>query len=170
MKEILDRAREALSRPGAALIVDIDGTLADDRKRAHLRPSADPHCLCNVPKEAIERYMNPRLVREDEPIRGAAEFLASFGREVVLVTARWDLIRGTTTLWVDQHFPRLRYRYLLMRQARDFRKPSVDVKLALVTQRFRAGVWLDDDPAMLEAADKRGFVPLKAPDIYEVIR
>lgn len=167
----IDRARETLLHPRATLVVDIDGTLADDRHRAHLRPSTDPHCLRDAPIDAIERYMDPGLVRLDEPITGAARFLAAFNRDVVLVTARWDRLRRTTEHWLEKHFPKLEYRYLLMRREQDARVPSVNLKLHLVTMRASfGGVWLDDDPLMLETAGRAGFVTLKAPEIYEVAR
>jgi len=171
MNTALLRAERVLQRRGAALICDIDGTLAADVARRHLRPLPDPHCLEGVPIEQIERYMAPELVALDAPIEGAsglvASLLASPGEPRLLaVSARWNTLWGTTYHWLEQHYPGLDP-YLLMRRRCDTR-PSVEVKLELVRTYgdCAGGVWLDDDPQMLAAAERAGFVALKAPDIY----
>lgn len=166
------RAERALQHRGAALVIDIDGTLADDAARRHLRPTTTTHCLDAVPLRKIERYMAPELVARDRPIRDAewllASLLASTGDPlVVMVTARWEPLRETTTRWLNRHFPWVRHQHLLMRSWGDHCRPAVDVKLELVLEeRCGGGVWLDDDPRMLAAAKEHGFVPLKAPEVY----
>lgn len=171
MSSVLSRAERALHYSGAALVCDIDGTLAADVARRHLRPMAEPHSLGDLPVERIERYMKPELVALDAPIEGSAlllaTLLASPGRpQPVTVTARWSSLRPTTTAWLEKHYPWLRP-LLLMRARNDTRRPSVAVKLELVLRYYRTGVWIDDDPLMLEAAERHGFVALKAPDIYQ---
>lgn len=171
MNAALIYAERALQQRGAALICDIDGTLAADVARRHLRPLPDPHCLEGVPVEQIERYMTPELVALDEPIEGASGLLASLlcGAEharLLTVTARWNTLWGTTYRWLGQHYPAFDP-YLLMRRRNDAR-PSVEVKLEMVLTYgcCQGGVWVDDDPAMLAAAERAGFVPLKAPEVY----
>jgi hypothetical protein len=162
-------AKHALLAPGAVFVCDIDGTIALDAARQHLRPTANPHCLVNVPLAQIERYMAPELVALDAPMPGAAELLTSFERVPILfVTARWEALRRVTKSWLALHYPGLRHRSLRMRRTDD-RRPSVEVKLELVDAlEIRGGAWLDDDPDMLAAAERRGFAPLKAPDIYRL--
>jgi hypothetical protein len=167
VRATLARARELLAHPVAALVCDIDGTLARDTARRHLRPKADPHCLAGVEAEAIRRYMAPELVDRDRPVPMADHFVGALGApRLLVVTARWEPLRSTTASWLARHYPELRYRELLMRQAWDAR-PSVVVKLDRVLQHCRTGVWLDDDPEMLAVAERHGFVGLKAPDIFD---
>ncbi|WP_437671491.1 hypothetical protein [Sorangium sp. So ce131] len=172
MRDALAQAKRALSRQGALLVIDVDGTLADDVGRRHLRPVPEPHCLGGVSAEQIDRYMAPELVALDACVRGAQRFLVSLlrylplrGRNLAVVTARWDTLRSITELWLAANYGFLRPCPLLMRRWGDSR-PSVDVKLELVLERGTHGVWLDDDPRMLAAAEQIGFVPLKAPEAY----
>ena len=159
----------ALQRRGTVLVCDIDGTLADDAARRHLRPKAEAHCLSDVPLEAIRRYMAPGLLELDTPIQGAVPVLTALAtRGLILVTARWESLRAVTMKWLSTHLPTIRPHALLMRRDGDNR-PSVEVKLELVRNAaIGGGVWVDDDPLMLAAAQERGFVPLKAPEIFEV--
>ena len=53
MRAALARARGLLAHPVATLVCDIDGTLADDVGRRHLRPKANPHCLTGVDPTAF---------------------------------------------------------------------------------------------------------------------
>ncbi|WP_437567936.1 hypothetical protein [Sorangium sp. So ce542] len=170
--DALAGAQRALSRPGALLVLDVDGTLADDVARRHLRPVADPHCLSGLTTAQIDRYMAPELVAMDACVRGAQRFLVSLlrhlplrGRNLAIVTARWDTLRAVTELWLAANYGFLRPCPLLMRRWGDAR-PSVDVKLELVLRHGAHGVWLDDDPQMLAAAERHGFVTLKAPEVY----
>ncbi|EYF06038.1 hypothetical protein [Chondromyces apiculatus] len=172
MSLALDRASRALERRGAALVCDIDGTLASDVARRHLRPRSNTSCLAGIGQEQIEQYMDPALVALDEPIPGAsgllASLLASPGEpRLLMVTARWNTLWGTTSRWLERHYPSFRP-FLLMRRRSDLR-PSVDVKLDMIRTYGgcdRGGVWIDDDPRMLLAAERAGFVALKAPDIF----
>lgn len=175
MSSGLIRARRALTHRGAKLICDIDGTLAADVARRHLRPLPEPHCLEGVPTEAIERYMAPELVELDEPIAGAAELLTSLlaspgEPRLLMVTARWITLWGATSRWLKRHY-RLLQPFLLMMRRRSDERPSVEVKLDLIRSYgdcTNGGVWIDDDPRMLLAAERAGFVALKAPEIFEV--
>ena len=167
MRAAITRAKAILAQHIAALVCDIDGTLALDTVRRHLRPKANPHCLAGVGLEAIQKYMAPELVSRDRPVTMADRFIASLAApRVFIVTARWEPLRSTTRSWLSRHYPELRYQELLMRPERDAR-PSVVVKLDLVLQQCRTGVWLDDDPEMLAAAERRGFVGLKAPEVFD---
>ncbi|MGK4001125.1 hypothetical protein WMF31_00770 [Sorangium sp. So ce1036] len=172
MMDALTAAKRALACPGALLIVDVDGTLADDVVRRHLRPVPEPHCLGAVPPEQIERYMAPELVALDRCVTGSRLFLLSLilgaGRarpNVTVITARWDTLRDITAAWLELHFAFLRPQGLLMRPRGDVR-PSIEVKLELALRCGKGGVWLDDDPEMLAVAERHGFVPLKAPEVY----
>ncbi|AKT38276.1 hypothetical protein [Chondromyces crocatus] len=172
MSIALDRAKRALQRRGMVLVCDLDGTLATDVARRHLRPRANSACLDGVAPEQIERYMDPKLVALDEPVSGAAELLGSLvaspgAPRLLLVTARWNSLWRVTTQWLGRHYPNVRP-FLLMRKRSDTR-PSVDVKLDLVRTyggAAQGGVWLDDDPRMLLAAERAGFVALKAPEVF----
>lgn len=166
MRAALAQARQLLAYPLATLVCDIDGTLALDTGRRHLRPKAEPHCLAGLGIEVIQKYMAEQLVQHDKPVPGARSFVGVLrAPRVLVVTARWEPLRCTTQHWLAEHYPELRYGQLLMRRERDER-PSVEVKLDLVLQHCRTGVWLDDDPEMLAAAERRGFVGLKAPDVF----
>lgn len=193
MQSLITYARRILTDPLAVLVIDIDGTLGVDTHRAHLRPgshAAVPHCLSDVPREEIDRYMAPALLAKDEPIRGAERFLKSLlpANHVVFATARWESRRHVTAQWLIEHYEFLfssegqRWRdvSLLMRPDDDIRA-SVDVKTELVgtyydkflrglglrplLTRLR-GVWIDDDRSMLHTAAFAGFVPFLAPACY----
>lgn len=164
--EIFAQAREALSKPNTAIVIDVDGALADDRNRS-----------------SAARLTRKEILK-DRPVQGAAEFIAALiantmkklpsglqaRPNVFVVTDRSDRAYNATFDWVCKHF-KFDFCSLLYRAYGDKRTSSVEVKLGRVTeyQRLRGGVWISNDPAMLEAAEKAGFVALKASDVYALV-
>lgn len=164
------------------VVVDIDGTLADDAHRRHLLGpgfAGPTHCLGEVvTAERLAAYMHPDRLVDDAPIvDGCAwvgELLAHAGHHVVFCTARWERLRGVTLGWLARHVHRGRTAApwrLLMRGDADAR-PSVQVKTEAVQRAVlaRGGavphVWVDDDRAMLGAARGLGFAGLHAPACF----
>lgn len=154
----------------SARIVDIDGTLALDVGRKHLRPKAEPHCLHQVPHADKIAYLSPVLVGLDMPVPAASHYFdkyrSSIFGDTIIITGRWEALRSTTVAWLRQHLPCLSYTMLLMRRMHDDR-PSVVVKMELAKTVCDVGEWIDDDEQMLRVAQQAGFVARLAPDHFE---
>lgn len=178
MTPLVEYAAVLLRQPGSLLVIDIDGTLAFDTYRSHLRPASNSACLCACPVDEIERYMSPDLVRLDEKAPGARPVVARLleaADHTIIATSRWERLRGVTETWLADHFPELLAWPLLMRPDDATALPSADVKVGAVMHYRRniAGltstapaVWLDDDDGLLGIVGKGGFLPLRAPDVY----
>lgn len=157
------------------VVVDIDDTVSTDNERRHLRPHTNLSCLAGVKIDSIYKYMDPSLVRMDKPIVEAIEPLNAISAKthMVFLTSRWDLLRQTTIDWFAEHMPDVRYRALLMRPMNDVGKPAADYKidkildyLANAGEYLVPSTWYDDDVSVLSAAQRAGFVAVKAPEVW----
>ena len=124
--------------PGPAVVVDLDGTLADAAGRQH-------H-LERRPKDWDAFFA---AAGDDPLIDQIARLLELLDPAllVVLLSARPTKVRDTTLVWLERH--RVRWDLLVLRDARDFR-PSHEAKLdavqALRGVGFDLRLALDDDP------------------------
>lgn len=94
---------------GAVYIVDIDGTIADDRERK-LRAGPEPE---RHEKKAYLKWLDAiqsvKTLSEDSPVPGMAELLRGLSRDqaiIIYLTAREEKFRDVTRDWLRQHtFP-----------------------------------------------------------------
>lgn len=176
-------ALDYIHTPGrpTRVVWDVDGTLLRDTHRAHLRPlpGGQPAHIdhTKVGTEAIDRYMAPDLVATDEPIREADSLISylNLRSQAVLATGRFSGLLDVTIASLNKHFPAFRFMQILMRADGDYVTPSHHIKMQRIKKGHSTGyrycgIWVDDDDEMLDLARSEGFVALKAPDIYEVIR
>jgi len=84
-------------------VIDIDGTISDDRHRLDLLPKVHHP---KPPQSEYDKYH--RFCKMDEPLPGALEFLNAIAIEceIVYLTARPEHYRESTISWLQQHcFP-----------------------------------------------------------------
>lgn len=121
----------------AAVILDIDGFLADNVKRLAVLDRAAPdwrafHEAC-----------------EDDPVLPGGAALASVlfdtGYIVALVTCRWEEYRSATQRWLVRN--RIRSHLLLMREPGMEHYEVKEVHATWLQQRYHVALAVDDDPA-----------------------
>lgn len=105
-----------------AIIVDIDGTLADATHRLHLLPKA-PLFDDVSPDEAWTRFFDAAV--DDEPIGEIIELVNAMYQDnvVILATGRREETRELTAAWLARH--KVSYDHLLMRKDGDHRPDTV---------------------------------------------
>jgi hypothetical protein len=140
--------REAPRPPGAAVVFDIDGVLADASGRQHhlagLRRDWDAFFA-----ECGEDPIIPEVARLLE--------LLSDDLVVVLLTARPARVRAQTLAWLASR--ELRYDLLVMREhgdalsATDFKRAET---MGLRRYGFELRLAVEDDPANLEMFESEG--------------
>lgn len=132
-------------------VFDIDGCLADDSHRAHLRDA-----------KKWDEYFG--ACSDDAPIRGISDdilfgCLANCEADPVFLTTRNETIRGLTAAWLEKNFE-LMYKLdlfdpnvMIMRSSRDFRPaPKVKVEeMKRLMQDCEIVVAIDDDPETCKA-------------------
>lgn len=105
-----------------AVIVDIDGTLADATHRMHLLPKGP--LLDDVsPDEAWNRFFD--AAGDDEPITEIITLVRALYRDnvIFLATGRRESNREVTVAWLERH--KVSYDHLLMRPEGDTRRDDV---------------------------------------------
>lgn len=130
---------------------DIDGVLAD------VRPYVEkylPHDWDEYFKHTEEFKPIPTIVRLVNTLRAS--------HEVYLVTGRPNDNRAKTEKWIQDNIltPEW-YGYcgVLMRKDDDFR-PTHEIKMEWF-RKLKPDLIIDDDPAVVEAATKEGFIVLQ---------
>ena len=86
----------------AILVLDIDGTLANNDHRAH---HVDREEGDDRPKDWVS-FLSPSLVALDTVIEGAVPAVRHFERlgfHVVFLTGRDEKLREVTTAWIERH-------------------------------------------------------------------
>jgi hypothetical protein len=129
------------ARDGRWVIVDIDGTVADNTENLHL--------ITQEPKDWNTWYANVGQAKPIEPVVKLVRLLSETHR-IAMLTARSDECRLETVVWLREH--RVPYSALLMRREGDHR-PDVLVKAQLYKAHFDPGqVWfaLEDRTRVVE--------------------
>jgi phosphoglycolate phosphatase-like HAD superfamily hydrolase len=128
-------------------VFDIDGVVADVRHRVH---------LVEPPRRNWMRFFE--LAKDDPPSPEGVSWAlrAAADHELVWLTGRPEWLRPVTTRWLERHG--LPAGELVMRPERDYR-PARHYKVeALRTLADRdIVVFVDDDPAVVQAAAAAGF-------------
>lgn len=147
-------------RANKIAIFDLDGTLADDRRRRKLLP---PRSVSEPKDEDYDAYHADCL--NDPAINTTmVELHRSQGHFIAFVTARPQRYLHDTADWIYRHFPDLPNFTILMRPNGDER-PSPELKVALVEEAFdmatehhweRVVAAYDDRSDVLQAFTKAG--------------
>lgn len=125
-------------RPGAVVLVDVDGVIANGWHRQHFLQDG---------RRDWKGFF--AAADEDAPIEGSRELLASFDSElcVVLLTARPHSLYETTLAWLATH--NYRWDVLIMRGRTDGHIASPEFKRRSVAQLrnrgFEPALGMDDD-------------------------
>lgn len=133
-------------------VIDIDGTLADNRHRSDLIKPPDPRW---------DQYFDYGLVLEDSPIPGALEHFEQ-GRfkhgDHVILTARPERSRSATEAWLHRHqFVVLETRILMKPDMIRHQRASIFKPAAL-------SVLAEDNPT------KRIILVEDHPDVLQVLK
>jgi hypothetical protein len=155
------------------LILDIDGTIADNSHRLHWIEREKPDW---------DTFLSPDLVAKDIPIPEAQEaldkiFLQLKPYSLHVVTGRNESLRDVTELWLDEHFgigPSFTIFDSMTMRPRHNNTTSSSYKEAVLAniiesrgQDFGTALIIDDDPWVLSMAEEFG-ITLKAPDCWKL--
>jgi uncharacterized HAD superfamily protein len=112
-----------------AIIVDIDGTLADITHRAHFVNNA------NGKKDwgSFNRTAHRDALKTD--VAKAVDLYYAAGIPVILVTGRFQAMSDATTKWLHKH--NVRYSALFMRPDGDYRSDHI-IKEEIYLQQIKA--------------------------------
>jgi hypothetical protein len=186
-----------MSRPVA--IIDIDTTIANNEHRAHLlkRVCVEcktpmqgergqdkwPVCQCGgkkyaAPQGAWDQFLQPELMRLDEPVPHALPVIDSFreqGWYIYYLTGRNEKHRDVTEEWLHKHMDRTIDEPLIMRPISDTGTPASVMKEKLFLgfskpHRFAGShfFFFEDDRYVLGMWKKYGTVFL-CPQAWETM-
>ena len=107
-------------RPKAAIIFDIDGTLADCEHRRHFVRGDKRK------RDYLSFFKLMHLDTPNAPVVDLCNKLYDSGEFIIICTARPIEYVGLTKTWLDRH--RIRYNLLMMRSQDDAARPDTEVK------------------------------------------
>jgi len=139
-----------------AIIIDVDGTLADVSGIRHY--VADPRNRNFTKFHAAASYVDPH-----HAVVAVARALHDRGFTIIVVTARRSRWRYATTVWLRKW--EIDYDLLLMRRDADGR-PDVEVKreiLARIRRDFTVVLAIDDNPGVLQLWRTSGIPAVRVP-------
>lgn len=146
---------------GRAVVVDIDGVVADASWRQHLLDAAG--------RRDWDAFFD--AAADDPPLREAIDAVArlDIATRVVLVTGRPARLAAVTVAWLARH--EVRWDLLVLRRSGD-RAPAARFKVRVLGALRRAGfdvvAAFDDDGSVLEAYRRHGLTEVAvAPPIDE---
>jgi len=126
------------------IIIDVDGTVADNEHRAHLIQSDPPDW---------GTFSAPDRVILDAPIAPMIDLVRTLRQDAIVIalTGRQRALYHTTWEWFRQH--RVAVAYLVMRPDNDYR-PAPEFKLEAVRDLWDRGwrptLFIDDHQATLD--------------------
>lgn len=136
-----------------ALIIDLDGTLADIRVRLkHLENGKKDWKSFN------------KTIETDELHEWCKEIITRFSpdHKIIIVSGRTDELKTETEEWLAKH--QITYHHLFMREKLDYR-PDTDVKLEIyeteIRDRFSILFVLDDRQSVVNMWRAMGLVVLQ---------
>lgn len=149
------------------IVIDIDGTVANNDHRAH---------HVDNPKPNWEAFMQPHLVAKDTLVPGAKKAIEHFQElryRVVFLTGRHEGLRPTTSAWIQDHLGvEVNDDTLIMRNAGNMLKASEykrEQAQALKTEfPMEQFLFIDDDKYSWKSYADIGVV-LRAPECWDSI-
>lgn len=128
------------------VVFDIDGTLADNKHRAH---------LIEGPKKDWDKFYDPQLVAKDPLIEGTKEilfFMQELKYQIIFLTGRPESLRMTTEAWLKEHLNiTVSEETLLMRangnftKARDYKREQLTDLRSRNAMHNSCFIFVDDD-------------------------
>lgn len=134
-----------------AVIVDVDGTLVDTSAIRHVVAEEAGKPDSDILRRASAACPPHQWVLD------AVAAQRSFGRAILVVTARKECYRQATSDWLRRHM--VLHDGLFMRPDDDPR-PDIEVKadiLALIEEAYRPAQAFDDNPDVVRLWQKRGI-------------
>ena len=138
---------------GPAVIVDVDGVIADGWHRQHFLQGA---------RRDWKTFFSH--AGDDTPVEGSVELLAHFDAEIkiILLTARPHYLRQTTIDWTERHG--YRWELLVMRGRRDGGISSPEFKRRALSdirgRGFEPRLAIDDDQRNVDMFRSEGVPTL----------
>lgn len=177
-------------------IVDIDGTLADNHRRAQLldwhckycnsqRPGTASNChICNAPgaakaatPESWEEFLNPALMLKDQvqpnSLKGV-QHLRQLGYQITFLTGRREASRSETDKWLTTKGFKQSQDLLVMRptgmllSASKMKEWNFNFAFTPEVRKSDFFVFFDDDPYVLSMWTKHGLA-LRCPEAWDNI-
>lgn len=152
------------------IVIDIDGTVADNKHRAHYLMKGNP--------KDWDSFLKPDLVLKDTPFPGVREALERFQElkyEIIFVTGRDEKLRDTTMRWLYEHMGfDANENNLYMRTVGNMMNAAAYKReqiMAIKRDRHIQGrgfLFIDDDPSALEMYAEHG-VTLYAPFCWDTM-
>lgn len=135
-----------------AIIVDIDGTIADNLHRQNI--------LNSNPKDWDTFFQESHL---DEPILPVVEIVQILEKvySILIVTGRSEKYRGMTKSWLKKH--KISYDKLYMRPDNDYR-PDHEIKeeiLIKIKQNYSPFLAIDDRQSVVDMWRRNGLICLQ---------
>jgi hypothetical protein len=135
-----------------AIIVDIDGTIADNMHRQNV--------LENEPKNWDAFFMECHLDLPIEPIVDLVQILEKH-HIILIVTGRSEKYRELTKLWLQKH--KIIYDKLYMRREGDYR-PDHEIKeeiLLEIRENYSPFLAIDDRQSVVDMWRRNGLICLQ---------
>ena len=152
-----DRSKAETFKP-RAVIVDIDGTVADSSHRDHLLKPGDFH---GTPPEAVKEWK--RLVHKDAPIPHIVELVRTLhtaGYAIVMCTARGtDMYEGTNA-WLKSYGVPFDDLYMTV----GYHATAVDTKrasLARIREKYEPFLVIEDHAGCVQMFREQGITALQ---------
>ena len=133
------------------IVVDLDGTLADDR---HRQPF-----LQQRPKRWDEYFEGCDRDTPIEPVIQIVRALFDDGHQVEIWTGRSERVRRKTMEWLYRYD--VPYSYLRMRPGKDYRRDTILKGGWLETCASKPELVIDDRPQMVEFWREQGILCLQ---------
>lgn len=151
------------------VVIDIDGTVANNRHRAHYVENG---------QRDWDSFLRPDLVLKDTLIPGAKKVIEKFIElkyEVIFVTGRHEPLRDATMRWLQEKLGfDANDNNLLMRPAGNMMNAATykrEQVIALKRERYihgRGFIFIDDDVKTLPMFAEHGLA-LQAPQCWDVM-
>ena len=134
-----------------AIIVDIDGTIAENSHRVHhiKKDPKNPRAWEHFFKECIKDEMVPETI--------LVAYRLALDHKIILCTGRTETYRPETKEWLDIYFPF--YTELHMRRDGDYR-PDFEAKgdmVDLVLKKYNVVMAFDDKDSVIKMLTEKGI-------------
>ena len=143
------------SSKNKAIVVDLDGTIADNSHRTHY---VEGH------KKNWTDFFES--IKHDSPIKENILLVLEYYQkdyEIIFLTGRFEKYQKLTTSWLDKYISIDSY-HLIQRKNHDFRSAETMKETALFTlnEKFHIELIIDDDDKILALGKRMGINSIDA--------
>lgn len=151
-QEMMERARN----PAYIALLDLDGTLADTKHRAH---------YVEGEQRDWDSFFRPDLVLRDPPLPHSQQgvgFLAARGIPLFFLSGRNESLREASSRWLSYHYGIRDNPGGLLLRALDDKRPALEYKLEQVERIRKLAppqvrfLFFEDDSTLFEPYEKLG--------------